>query len=321
MNDQPFILNKNKIDLGQNESVQLFVARLPSGTIIKLRINVFRSENPGPTLLIMGGVHGDEINGVETVRRMVEDKIFDNLNKGSVIAIPLLNVYGFIHFSRDASDGKDVNRSFPGSSRGSLASRVASALTRNVLPLVDVGIDFHTGGGSRYNFPQVRYTSKHPESFELAKVFAAPYIIGKPAIEKSLRKVMVNRKKPHLVFEGGESLRYDGFSIDNGIAGTKRVMQHLGMIDKAPKPKRKVIVFEKSSWVRADRSGLFQWTQQSGAKVSKGEPLGFINDPYGENTNTVLAHHDGFIIGHNNAPVVSAGDALFHIGYKRQILK
>jgi predicted deacylase len=321
MNDQPFILNKKTIELGQNGEVQILVARLPSGTVIKLRIHVFRSENPGPTLLVMGGVHGDEINGVETVRRMVEDKMFHNLEKGSVIAIPLLNVYGFINFSRDASDGKDVNRSFPGNSKGSLASRVAATLTRNVLPLVDIGIDFHTGGSARYNFPQVRYSSKHPESFELAKVFAAPYLIAKPAIEKSLRKVMVSQKKPHLVFEGGESLRYDGFSIDNGIAGTKRVMQHLGMIKNAPKPKRKVIVFEKSSWVRADRSGLFRWSQQSGAKVSKGEPLGFINDPYGENKNTVLAHQDGFIIGHNNAPVVSAGDALFHIGYRSQVLE
>lgn len=320
MNDQPFILNKKKIELGQNENIQLHVARLPSGTVINLRIHVFRSKKPGPTLLIMGGVHGDEINGVETVRRMVDDKMFHNLKKGSVIAIPLLNVYGFINFSRDASDGKDVNRSFPGSTKGSLASRVAAALTRNVLPLVDIGIDFHTGGSARYNFPQIRFSNKHPKSLELAKAFASPYIVAKPAIDKSLRKVMVSQKKPHLVFEGGESLRYDGFSISNGIAGTQRVMKHLGMIKRAPTKKRKVILFEKSSWVRADRSGLFRWTQQSGAKVSKGEPLGVINDPYGDSKNIVLAHQDGFIIGHNNAPVVSAGDALFHIGYRSQIL-
>ena len=319
MND--FILNKKKIGLGQNSNIQLHVARLPSGTVINLRIHVFRSKNPGPTMLIMGGVHGDEINGVEIVRRMVEQRVFHNLEKGSIIAIPLLNVYGFINFSRDTSDGKDVNRSFPGSMKGSLASRVAAALTKNILPLVDLGLDFHTGGGARYNFPQVRYTAKDPQSFELAKAFAAPYLVQKPTIDKSLRKVMLNQKKPHLVFEGGESLRYDGFSIDNGIAGTLRVMKHLGMIQHAPQPTRKTIIFEKSRWVRADRSGLFRWTQQSGAKVSKGEPLGFINDPYGENKITVRAHQDGFIIGHNNAPVVSAGDALFHIGKEGSILE
>jgi len=313
--DDKFILNKKKIELGQNDNVQLHVARLPSGTVINLRIQVFRSKNPGPTLLVLGGVHGDEINGVEIVRRMVEQKLFYNLEKGSVIAIPLLNVYGFINFSRDASEGKDVNRSFPGTTKGSLASRVAAALTKNVLPLVDVGIDFHTGGGARYNFPQVRYSKRHAQSSELAKAFAAPYLVEKTEIDKSLRKVMVSQNKPFLVFEGGESLRYDGFSIENGIAGTKRIMKHLGMIKDAPEPTRKSIVFEKSTWVRAEHSGLFRWIQHSGARVSKGEPLGFLNDPYGENKAVVTANRDGYIIGHNNAPVVSAGDALFHIGY------
>jgi len=315
-----FILNKKKIKPGQNANVQLHVARLPSGTVINLRIHVFRSENPGPTLLVMGGVHGDEINGVEIVRRMVKQGHFSNLDKGNVIAIPLLNVYGFINFSRDTLDGKDVNRNFPGSPNGSLASRVASALTKNVLPLVDAGLDFHTGGGARYNFPQIRYTAKHPASLKLAKAFAAPYLVQKPTIDKSLREVMMEQNKPHIVFEGGEALRYDGFSIANGIAGTQRVMKHLGLISKAPETTRPTIVFKKSSWVRADRSGLFQWSQQSGAKVSKGEPIGVINDPYGDSMTTVLASQDGYIIGHNNAPVVSAGDALFHIGKRGTVL-
>ena len=311
-----FILNKKKIKAGENTNIQLHVARLPSGTVINLRIHVFRSKNPGPTLMVLGGVHGDEINGIEIVRRMVEGKMFQNLERGNVIAIPLLNVYGFINFSRDTMDGKDVNRNFPGNPNGSLASRVAAALTTHVLPLVDIGIDFHTGGGARYNFPQIRFTTGHPESQELAKVFSAPYLLSKTNIEKSLRKVMTEQNKTHLIFEGGEALRYDGFSIQHGIAGTQRVLQHLQMIPDAPAPTRKTIVFEKSSWVRADKSGLFRWTQQSGAKVSKGEPLGFINDPYGENKSTVFAHRDGYIIGHNNVPVVSQGDALFHIGYR-----
>ena len=311
-----FILNKKNIKPGQNENVQLHVARLPSGTVINLRIHVFRSKKPGPTLMVLGGVHGDEINGIEIVRRMVESKMFHNLERGNVIAIPLLNVYGFINFSRDTMDGKDVNRNFPGNIKGSLASRVAAALTTHILPLIDVGIDFHTGGGARYNFPQIRYSTGYPKSAQLAKVFAAPYLLPKSNIVKSLRKVMTEQKKPHLIFEGGESLRYDGFSIQHGIAGTQRVMKHLKMLKDAPAVTRKVIIFEKSSWVRADKSGLFRWTQQSGAKVSKGEPLGFINDPYGENKSTVFAHRDGYIIGHNNVPVVNQGDALFHIGYR-----
>jgi len=315
-----FIINKKTIKPGQSRTVKLNIARLPSGTVINLRAHVFRSHNIGPTVLVMGGVHGDEINGVEIVRRMVESSLFENLEKGNIIAIPLLNVYGFINFSRDASEGKDVNRSFPGNINGSLASRVSATLTEMVLPLVDIGIDFHTGGGARHNFPQIRYNKNHQKSAELAEVFAAPYLVEKPLIDKSLRDVMFDMDKPLIVFEGGESLRYDGFSIENGIAGTQRVMKHLGMIKEAPEPTRKTIVFEKSTWVRASRSGLFRWIQQSGAKVSKGEPLGFINDPYGETKYTVLSTRNGYIIGHNNAPVVSAGDALFHIGYKAKEL-
>ena len=313
-----FILNKKKILPGQNEIIKLNVARLPSGTVINLRAHVFRSKNPGPTLLVMGGVHGDEINGIEIVRRMISSGLFKNLSKGNVIAIPLLNVYGFINYSRDASEGKDVNRTFPGNMSGSLASRVAGTLTKKVLPLVDFAVDYHTGGGARYNYPQLRYTNKDPKSVEMAKAFAAPYLVQKPAIDKSLRKVMVMQGKPLLVFEGGEALRYDGFSIDNGIAGLKRLMKSQGMIASAPEPLRKTIVFTKSTWLRSERSGLFRWTQQSGAKVSKGEPLGFINDPYGEEEVIVRSHKDGYIIGHNNAPVVSQGDALFHIGLEEE---
>jgi len=312
-----FILNKKVILPGQNEVIKLNVARLPSGTVINLRAYVFRSKNPGPTILVMGGVHGDEINGVEIVRRTIAGGLFKTLTKGNVIAIPLLNVYGFINYSRDASEGKDVNRTFPGSMSGSLASRVAATLTKKVLPLVDFAVDYHTGGGARYNYPQLRYTSKDPKSVEMAKAFAAPYMVQKSAIDKSLRKIMVMQGKPLLVFEGGEALRYDGFSIDNGIAGLKRLMHAQGMIASAPEPLRKTIVFSKSTWLRSERSGLFRWTQQSGAKVSKGEPLGFISDPYGEEEVIVRSHKNGYIIGHNNAPVVSQGDALFHIGIEQ----
>ena len=308
-------VNKKKIYPGEKQVLKLNVARLPSGTVISLRIHVYRSKNPGPVMLVMGGVHGDEINGVEIVRRTIEDRLFENLNVGSVIAIPLLNIYGFIHFSRDVSEGKDVNRMFPGNMRGSLASRVAATLTKRVLPAIDFGIDFHTGGGSRYNYPQIRYSKGDEKAAELANIFAAPYLLCKANIPKSLRKVAMGMKKPIIVYEGGESLRFDGLSIDNGLAGLKRVMYTHGMIDEAPSPDYSPKIFNKTSWLRASRSGIFLWWKESGAKVEVGEPLGIINDPYGEFAVKVLAHRSGHIIGHNNAPVVSQGDALFHIGY------
>ena len=314
MPDQ-LIVNKKKIFLGEKQLIKLNVARLPSGNLISLRIHVFRSQNPGPVMLVMGGLHGDEINGVEIVRRTIEQKLFENLNVGSVIAIPLLNIYGFINFSRDVSEGKDVNRAFPGNMSGSLASRVAAALTKRVLPAVDFGIDFHTGGGSRYNYPQIRFSKGDKKAEELAKAFAAPYLLRKTNIPKSLRKVAMGMKKPIIVFEGGEALRFDSLSIENGIAGLKRVMHAQGMIDMAPTPDITPKIFNKTSWLRASRSGIFLWFKQSGAEVKVGEQLGVINDPYGESKVRVLAHRSGFIIGHNNAPVVSQGDALFHIGY------
>ena len=309
------LVNKKKIFPGEKQILKLNVARLPSGTVISLRIHVYRSENPGPVMLVMGGVHGDEINGVEIVRRTIDQGLFKNLKLGSVIAIPLLNIYGFIHFSRDVSEGKDVNRLFPGNMSGSLASRVAATLTKRVLPAVDFGIDFHTGGGSRYNYPQIRYSKGDQKAEELAKIFAAPYLLRKANIPKSLRKIAMGLKKPIIVFEGGESLRFDGLSIENGLAGLKRIMQAHGMVDEAPKPQVEPKIFNKTSWLRASRSGIFTWSKQSGTKVNSGEPLGIINDPYGESSVRVFAHKSGYIIGHNNAPVVSQGDALFHIGY------
>lgn len=309
-------INGKKIQPGQNEMIRLNVARLPSGTVISIRVHVFRSKNPGPTVLVMGGVHGDEINGVEIVRRSVDQKIFNQLTGGTVIAIPLLNVYGFINFSRDASDGKDVNRSFPGNMKGSLASRVAATLTKKILPLIDQVVDFHTGGSARYNYPQVRYTAKDEKSAELARVFAAPYLIKKANIPNTLRKIAAGMNIPTIVFEGGESLRFDGFSITRGIAGLKRVLHFNGMLESAPDAVSTPIVFDKTTWVRADKAGIFEWSQESGSKVGVGEPLGAIRDPYGEFEVIVKATREGYIIGHNNAPVVNQGDALFHIGYQ-----
>ncbi len=311
-----FEINGKVIEPGQREVIRLNVARLPSGTVISLRVLVYRSTKPGPVVLVMGGVHGDEINGVEIVRRTIVGKMFDDLQCGTVIAVPLLNVYGFINFSRDASEGKDVNRSFPGNSMGSLASRVAYTVTKKILPLVDFGLDFHTGGSSRYNYPQVRYTTGDDRAEVIARAFAAPYLIRKKNTVNTLRKQARSMKKPIVVFEGGESLRWDGFSIERALAGIRRVLHKEGMLPSAPPPVSDPITFNKTTWVRADRSGIFEWTQESGCKVSVGEPLGLIRDPYGESEVVVKASRAGYIIGHNNAPVVSQGDALFHIGYE-----
>ncbi|MEZ4949500.1 MAG: succinylglutamate desuccinylase/aspartoacylase family protein [Saprospiraceae bacterium] len=307
-------INKVKIEAGTSKLVKIPVGRLPSGTPISLNAFVFRSKNPGPVALIQGGVHGDEINGVEIVRRTLQQGWFENLKAGSVIVIPLLNIFGFINFSRDVPDGKDVNRSFPGSSAGSLASRVAWNLSKKIVPLIDFGLDFHTGGKSLFNYPQVRIAPKHEPSLELAEAFNAPLTVSTKLISKSLRKFGVENHKPILVFEGGESTRLDGFVIQKGMEGIKNVLISKGMMTGQKVPSQNQH-FEKSTWQRAPRSGIFIWTKSAGNFVNYKEQIGTIGDPYGQETEPILAKKSGFIIGHNNAPVVNQGDALFNIAY------
>jgi predicted deacylase len=309
-----FIINREIIDQGDNNLIKIGIGKLPSGNFISLKAQVFRGPVQGPKILLLAGVHGDEINGVEIIRRTIASGMLDNLNKGTVITIPILNLYGFINFSREVPDGKDVNRSFPGNMGGSLASRVARTLTKKVLPNVDMVIDLHTGGGSRYNFPQVRYTRNDAKALEMAEVFGAPFMVQKPLISKSLRKVAREMGIPVLVFEGGESLRFDGYAIDKGLLGISRILAHHKMIELKDIQNDSVKI-SKTGWVRASQPGLFLWTKCSGHYVRKGEPLGVINDPEGMKSIKVLAIREGYIIGHNNACVVNQGDALFHIGY------
>ncbi len=315
---ESILIHKTIIEPGNNEVVKIPVGRLPSGNQIRIEAHVFRALAPGPVLLVMAGVHGDEINGVEIVRRCLEAGWFETLVSGSVVAIPLVNIYGFINFSREVPDGKDVNRAFPGSMKGSLASRVARSLTKKVLPQIDMTVDFHTGGGSLYNYPQVRYSKGHEPSLTLARQFSAPVLLAKPPIRKSFRKVALDLGKPTLVFEGGESLRYDAQAIEKGMAGLRRLLEAQGMLSPAAGaiPARPAREFVRSGWVRAPRAGLFLWHKDSGKAVRKGEVLGVINDPHGNGQEVVPAPKDGFMIGHNNAAVVNQGDALFHIAYE-----
>ncbi|HHM20738.1 MAG TPA: succinylglutamate desuccinylase/aspartoacylase family protein [Bacteroidetes bacterium] len=308
------IINKQTIGPGEKKTIRITVGRLPSDTRIDLYVHVNRSQKKGPVLLLMAGIHGDEINGVEIIRRYVAQSKNEELLCGSVIAIPVLNIYGFNNFSRDVPDGKDVNRSFPGSARGSLASRVARLFTKNILPLIDFGIDFHTGGQNHFNYPQIRYTTGHSESLQLAKAFAAPFTIAAKPIPRSLRRVAVDAGKPVIVFEGGENRRFDGYCIAKGLAGTQRVMAAYGMAAGAMPVSDESIFISSRTWVRAKRPGMFRWWKQSGQKVVRGEPMGVINDPYGKEEHHVVSPRNGYIIGHNNAPVVGQGDALFHIG-------
>ncbi len=315
------IIDGKRVKAGSHKKISLDVGRLPSDTSISINAHVFRSEKKGPTVLVLAGVHGDEINGIEFVRRTLESDLYHSLKMGNIIVIPVLNVYGFINFNRYVPDGKDVNRSFPGTLSGSLASRIARTLTKYILPHVDYILDFHTGGDSRYNYPQIRYSKLDKKAQALARIFYPPFIIESGIIPRSLRKTARERKIPALVYEGGESIRLDGLAIDHAHKGMLRVLSHLRMVEDENvfQPDYNCIIIKKTTWVRAPYSGIFIWSKQSGTRVVKGEPIGSIKDPYGTKTVVVISSRDGYIIGHNNASVVNHGDALFNIGYESEV--
>lgn len=311
--NEVFNINGTLIAPGEEAVVKIPVGRLPSGNQITMSVNVFRSITPGPVLFLCAGIHGDEINGIEIIRQALDMRLFDNLMCGSIIAIPIVNVFGFINFSRDVSEGKDVNRSFPGSINGSMASRVARIITRHILPLITIGIDFHTGGQARFNYPQIRYTNRQPSSKHFAQIFNAPFSILKPTILRSLRRMALDMGIPIIVYEGGEALRVDQFSIQQALRGIKRVMHHMEMSNFQIEDQDNMVL-TKSTWIRSNIPGLFYPVVNNGSQIVKGELLGWIHDPLGQSNNAITSKVNGFIYCINNKPVVYPGDALFNIG-------
>ncbi len=310
-------INKQKVGLGEHATINFNIARLPTYTSIDIPVHIYRSNIDGPVLLLTGGLHGDEINGVEIIRRMIETKKIIP-EKGTVVAIPIVNIYGFIQNARGLPDGKDINRSFPGLKDGSLAKLIAYTLMKDIIPHIDCGIDFHTGGASRSNFPQIRVSFNSSKAQKLAEAFAPPVILDSPLISKSFRSASHKKGKPIIVYEAGESLRFDELGITEGINGTLRLMKYLGMNSSTPlsaKTDREIRTYLKSTWLRSKNAGLFQPKAKLGDILAKGSLLGYINDPYGDLHTKVIAPKDGQIIGLNYSPVVHKGDALIHFAY------
>ena len=313
------ILN-HKIGLGESVQVKMNFARLNTRDIIEVPIIVERGKKDGPCLLLIGGVHGDETNGVEIVRQIVA-KGFNKPEVGTIICIPLLNVFGFINQTREFPDGRDLNRVFPGSNTGSLASRFAYHIMKEVIPHIDYCIDYHTGGAQRFNYSQIRIDEGDDESLKLAQIFGSPYIVYSKSQEKTFRKSMVKLGKKVLLFEGGKSLNLDKNVTKTGIQGAINVIHQLGLRDfssKISKPhnEHKSIIIKSSKWIRAKHSGMFRSDVSAGQKVEKGLKLGSISDPFGDFEKEFKNTQEGYILNSNHSPVVNQGDALFHIGFE-----
>lgn len=313
--NEKVILRGEKISLGESKLIKIPIDRLPTGTLIEIPVYVFNGEALGPTILLQGGLHGDEVNSIELVRRMLIDKSY-KIHRGCVIVVPLLNVFGFLNLSRNMH-GKDVNRSFPGSKTGSLASRMAYYLMKEITTNVDFAIDYHTGGEQRNNFPQIRYTPEDKNAKKLAEIFNAPFKFGSKIIPKSFRNECYKYGIPVLVYEAGESLRLEENAIQEGINGTLKILKHFKMIDETIKISTINTSTEITNrkWIRAKVAGIFNAIVKNGEHVKKGQVLGFIMDTYGETNFEVEAPSDGYIIALNNFPIINMGDALFHFGF------
>ena len=314
--NKDIVIGNETVVPGEEKLLKISIDRLPTGTLIDIPIYVFNAKKPGPTILVQAGLHGDEINGIEIVRRMLQQKRL-KVRRGAIIAVPILNIFGFIHFSRDVPDGKDVNRSFPGTKTGSMASRIAYHYTTEILRQIDCGIDLHTGGAQRHNFPQVRFTNEDHNSKKLAEIFNAPITFPARLIRGSFRNAAFRMAVPTIVFEAGESMRFDDYAILQGMQGIMNVLDHFEMAPKADplfSKKKKTLFLSERRWLRAPTAGMFIPEVINGGKISKGQELGLITDTYAKNRKKIKAPYDGHVICINNQAVVNQGDALFHVG-------
>lgn len=302
---------------GKRALLNMNIARLHTGTPVDVPVIVERAKKEGPCLLLSAGIHGDEINGVEIVRQIIASK-YNKPEAGTVICIPVINVFGFINQSRSLPDGRDLNRVFPGGPSGSLASRVAHALMTEIVPHIDYCVDYHTGGASRFNYTQVRVDGEDKETLSMAKNFGAQFILMAKNREKSFRESVTKLGKKVLLFEGGKALNLDRRVTQVGINGALRIMNHLGMRSfeeelRASGPSKASLLVKDSGWVRAKHAGMFRSKASLGSYLEKGSIIGSISDPFGHYERLVKAPHSGYVICNNHAPIVNQGDALAHL--------
>lgn len=310
-----FNLWGTEVGPGECRTIDLKIPELYTHSGLSIPVHVVHGVRSGPRLCITAAIHGDEINGVEIIRRLLRRKALRQL-RGTLLAVPVVNVYGFINQSRYLPDRRDLNRSFPGSSRGSLTARVAHLVLEQLSGLASHVIDLHTAAVHRENLPHLRAQLDLPEVQRMAHSFGVPVILNSSRpVEGSLRSALTARGVPVVVYEGGEALRFNELAIQAGLKGILGVMRELRMLPKPSlrKPPPKPYVARSSGWVRAHQSGIFRALKPLGERVDKNDPLGVISDPYGEREELVRTPAAGIIIGKNNLPLVNEGEGLYHI--------
>lgn len=316
---KPFAIGEHSIAPGTRRTVDLPVSVLSDHTPVTMSVHVLHGRRPGPVLFVSAAIHGDEVIGVEIARRLLkapqlEAPELEKL-KGTVLVIPIVNAFGFLNHSRYLPDRRDLNRSFPGSQRGSLAGRLANLFMSEIVNRADYGIDLHSAAIHRTNLPQIRVSPSQSDTLMLAKAFGAPVVLTSKVREGSLREAAQAKGTDVLVFEAGEGLRFDEMAIRAGVSGILRVMRALKMLGSKgiTKPKARSILTKSSYWVRSPAGGLLRPFKSIGDVVEPQMLLGIVSDPFGENERNVIADYGGLVVGRTNLPVVNEGDGLFHI--------
>lgn len=310
---ESFAIGSVRVRAGSARDVALPITRLVTGADVDLPVRVIHGREDGPTVWVDAAIHGDEVVGVEVIRQVLANLSPKTL-RGTLIAVPIVNVHGFMIGSRYLPDRRDLNRSFPGSARGSLAARIAHLMMTEVVAKCEVGIDLHTGSGRRSNLPQIRADLDDPRTRKLAEIFAAPVMLNARLRDGSLRHAAREHGAAVLLFEAGEAGRFDTWAIDAGVAGVRRVLAALDMTDDAVgDPPVPSVACERSGWVRARGSGILHMEVTLGQHVAKGDRLGGLSDSFGRRVRLVHADRTGIVVGRSEAPLVNSGDAVVHI--------
>ncbi len=312
--DQVLLFAGTKVPPATERHFEVPVSALPTGHDLSLPVRVLNGALPGPRLWLSAALHGDELNGVEIVRGVL-DVVRPQALRGALYAVPIVNVFGFLQHSRYLPDRRDLNRSFPGSQRGSLAGRLASLFLDQIVAPCDYGIDLHTAAAGRTNLPQIRADLEDEATRTIALAFGAPVAIHSKTRDGSLREIARRRGVPVLLYEGGESLRFDDWAIESGVNGVLAVLHSLGMLEGDPPapPVARPTVCQRTTWVRAGGAGMFRTAVALGERVERGAELGFVADPLGRRRVALRAPHAGLVIGHVTNPLVYRGDALVHL--------
>ena len=316
----PFTIGGVEIKAGAKREIGLPIARLVTGAEVTLPVLAVHGRASGPSVWLDAAIHGDEVGGVEIIRRVLQDITAKDL-RGTLIAVPIVNVHGFMNGDRYLPDRRDLNRSFPGTPRGSMAGRIAHLMMTEVVQRCEVGIDLHTGSDHRTNLPQIRADLDDSRTRELAETFGAPVMIHARTRDGSLRHAAREHGATVLLYEGGEALRFDEQAIDAGVKGCLRVMGAAGMIAEPPrKPDQlQTSLSTASSWVRAPEGGILHTIRRTGDRVGQKEVIGVVADPLGVQSTPVVSEDDGVIVGRTNLPIVNRGDALFHIAWSNEM--